>query len=146
MTDIILHNNSGCFYDSLNFNNKYKDNTSHIYYMALIKKYANFSGTKTKELAIIFIICIIAISYGLFFYLQNNTESNFRNSLFEQQKQRQIESTQALSRHISSDLGSITARLQSLANSVSSQQGDLVSNKTKTLMERMYVQMNKITN
>ena len=114
--------------------------------MALIKKYANFSGRKTKELAIIFIISIIVISYGLFFYLQNNTESNIRSSLFEQQKQRQIDSTQALSRHIGSDLDSVVARLQSLANSVYLQQGDLVSNKTKTLMEQMYVQMNKITN
>jgi signal transduction histidine kinase len=114
--------------------------------MALIKKYANFSVRKTKELAIIFIISIIVISYGLFFYLQNTTESNIRSSLFEQQKQRQIESTQALSRHIGSDLDSVMARLQSLANSVYLQQGDLVSNKTKTLMEQMYVQMNKITN
>src|ERR671933_2223003 len=110
--------------------------------MAFIKKYANFSGRRTNELAIIFIIAIIVISYGLFFYLQNNTESNIRNSLFEQQKQRQIESTQALSRHISSDLDSITARLQSLANSVSSQPGNLVSNKTKRLMEQMYFQIN----
>jgi signal transduction histidine kinase len=118
---------------------------SHIIYMALIKKYANFSGKKTKELAIIFIISIIAISYGLFFYLQNNTESNIRNSLFEQQKQRQIESTQALSRHIGSDLDSIMARLQSLANSAYLQQGDLLSNKTKKLMEQVYIQMNNIT-
>ena len=115
--------------------------------MALIKKYINLSGSgrKTKELAIIFIISIIVISYGLFFYLQNNTESNIRSSLFEQQKQRQIESTQALSRHIGSDLDSIMARLQSLANSVYLQQGDLVSNKTEKLMEQMYVQMNNIT-
>src|ERR1051325_340214 len=114
--------------------------------MALIKKYAKFYGRKTKEVAIIFIISVIVISYCLFFYLQNNTESNIRSSLFEQQKQRQIESTQALSRHIGSDLDSVMARLQSLANSVYLQQGDLVSNKTKTLMEQMYVQMNKITN
>jgi signal transduction histidine kinase len=113
--------------------------------MALIKKYANFSSRKTKELAIIFIISIIVISYGLFFYLQNNTESNIRNSLFEQQKQRQIESTLALSRHIGSDLDSIMARLQSLANSPYLQQGDLLSNKTKKVMEQMYVQMNNIT-
>jgi signal transduction histidine kinase len=118
---------------------------SHIIYMALIKKYANFSGKKTKELAIIFIISIIAISYGLFFYLQNNTESNIRNSLFEQQKQRQIESTQALSRHIGSDLDSIMAGLQGLANSAYLQQGDLLSNKTKKLMEQVYIQMNNIT-
>src|ERR671929_1060072 len=114
--------------------------------MVLIKKYANLYGRKTKELAIVFITSIIVISYGLFFYLQNTTESNIRNSLFEQQKQRQIESTLGLSQHIGSDLDSIMARLQSLANSVYLQQGDLVSNKTKTLMEHMYVQMNKITN
>ena len=113
--------------------------------MALIKKYANFSGRKTKELAIIFIISIIVISYGLFFYLQNNTESNIRNSLFEQQKQRQIESTLALSRHIGSDLDSIMARLQGLANSVYLQQGDVLSNKTKKFMEQMYFQINNIT-
>lgn len=113
--------------------------------MVLIKKYANPYGRKTKELAIVFIISIIVISYGLFFYLQNNTESNIRNSLFEQQKQRQIESTQALSRHISSDLDSIMARLQSLAISLSLQQGNLRSNKTKILMEQMYFQINNIT-
>src|ERR687892_282901 len=100
----------------------------------------------TNKFTFLSVVLIIAVSYGLFFYLQNNTENNIRNSLFEQQKQRQIESTQALSRHIGSDLDSIMARLQSLANSVYLQQGDLVSNKTKTLMEQMYVQMNKITN
>jgi hypothetical protein len=47
-----------------------------IIYMVTLKKYANFSGRKTKEVAIIFIISIIVISYSLFFYLQNNTESN----------------------------------------------------------------------
>ena len=86
--------------------------------MVSLKKYANFSGRKTKEVAIIFIISIIVISYSLFFYLQNNTERDIRNSLFEQQKQRQIESTLALSQHIGSDLDSIMARLQGLANSV----------------------------
>jgi signal transduction histidine kinase len=113
--------------------------------MALIKKYGNFSGRKTKELTIIFIISIIVISYGLFFYLQNNTESNFKNSLFEQQKQRQIESALALSRHIGSDLDSIMARLQGLANSVYLQQGDVLGHKTKKFMEQMYFQINNIT-
>src|ERR671931_48903 len=110
--------------------------------MALLKKYANFSGGKTKRVAIIFIILIIVISYGLFFYLQNNIESNIRNSLFEQQKQRQIGSTQALSQHVGSDLDSIMARLQHLADLVYLQQGNLFSNKTKSLMKQMYVQMN----
>jgi signal transduction histidine kinase len=113
--------------------------------MVLLKKYPNFSGRKTKEVAITFIISIIVISYGLFFYLQNNTESNIRNSLFEQQKQRQIESTLGLSQHIGSDLDSIMTRLQDISNTVYLQQGDLFSNITKKSMEQMYAQMNNIT-
>ena len=113
--------------------------------MVSLKKYANFSERKTKELAIIFIISIIIISYSLFFYLQNNTERDIRNSLFEQQKQRQIESALALSQHIGSDLDSIMARLQGLVNSVYLQQGDLISNTTKKSMQQMYVQITNIT-
>ena len=113
--------------------------------MVTLKKYANFSGRKTKEVAIIFIISIIVISYSLFFYLQNNTERDIRNSLFEQQKQRQIESTLTLSQHIGSDLDSIMSRLQDLANSEYLQEGDLFSNTTKKSMQQMYVQMANIT-
>src|ERR687890_1648670 len=116
-----------------------------IIYMISLKKYVNFSDGKTKELAIIFIISIIVISYSLFFYLQNNTESDIRNSLFEQQKQRQIESALALSQHIGSDLDSIMARLQDLANSEYLQEGDLFSNTIKKSMQQMYVQINNIT-
>jgi hypothetical protein len=61
---------------------------------------------------------IIAVSYGLFFYLQTITENNIKNSLIDQQRQRQIESTKAISQNIGSDLDSITARLQMLAGSV----------------------------
>ena len=61
---------------------------------------------------------------GLFFYLQNNTENNIRNSLFEQQKQRQIESTKALSNHIASDLDLIMSKLELLANSGTLQGND----------------------
>jgi len=117
--------------------------------MVLLGKYPSFYGMQTKEVAIIFFISLIVISYGLFFYLQNNTESNIRNSLFEQQKQRQIGSALALSQHIGSDLDSIMARVQALANTVYLQQGNLSSNlssnTTKKLMERMYNQMNNIT-
>lgn len=116
-----------------------------IIYMVTLKKYPNFSGRKTKEVAIIFIISIIVISYSLFFYLQNNTERDIRNSLFEQQKQRQIESTLALSQHIGSDLDSIMSRLQDLANSEYLQEVDLFSNTTKKSMQQMYVQMANIT-
>ena len=113
--------------------------------MVSLKKYPNFSDRKTKELTIIFIISIIVISYSLFFYLQNNTERDIRNSLFEQQKQRQIESALAISQHIGSDLDSIMARLQDLANSAYLQEDDLFSNTTKKSMQQMYGQMANFT-
>ncbi|MGB8935771.1 MAG: hypothetical protein WCC17_11770 [Candidatus Nitrosopolaris sp.] len=48
---------------------------------------------------------------------QQLVESDIKNSLFEQQKQLQIESARALAQHIGSDLDSIMARLQGLTNS-----------------------------
>ena len=66
----------------------------------------------TKKVTIISIVLIIAVSYGLFFYLQNHTENNIRNSLFAQQQERQTESTEALSRHIGSDLDLIMTKLE----------------------------------
>ena len=103
-----------------------------------------FSGI-TKKITIISIALIIVISYGLFFYLQNNTESSVKRSLFEQQQQRQIESTKALSEHISADLDSVMAKLQVLASSTYLQQGDLHSNKTKKFLQEIYSQLNNIT-
>jgi len=102
-----------------------------------------FSGI-TKKITIISIALIIVISYGLFFYLQNNTESSVKRSLFEQQQQRQIESTKALSEHISADLDSVMAKLQVLASSTYLQQGDLHSNKTKKFLQEIYSQLNNI--
>ena len=109
------------------------------------KKYYSIFPLNTKKITILSIILIIGISYGLFFYFQNNTENNIRNSLFDQQKQRQIEATEALSRHISSDLDSIMARLQMLANSAILQQGELSGNETTKLLQEVYNQINSVT-
>jgi hypothetical protein len=54
----------------------------------------------------------------------------------QQQKQRQIESAQALSQHFGNDLDSIMVKFQLLANSVYLQQWDLLSNKTKKINGR----------
>ena len=99
----------------------------------------------TKKVTIISIVLIIAISYGLFFYLQNHTENNIRNSLIEQQQERQTESTEALSRHIGSDLDLIMTKLELLANSDTLQQGNLVGNKTTEELENTYHQINSRT-
>jgi hypothetical protein len=68
--------------------------------------------SNTTKITIISIILVIAVSYAVFFYILNNTETNIRKSLFEQQKDRQIESVGALSRHIGSDLDLIMSRLE----------------------------------
>jgi signal transduction histidine kinase len=106
---------------------------------------SNIFRPNTKEITILSIVLIIAVSYGLFFYLQSNTENNIRNSLFEQQKQRQIESTKALSNHIASDLDLIMSKLELLANSGTLQQGNLVGNKTTEELEKTYQQINSKT-
>src|SRR5919107_5581654 len=95
----------------------------------------NIFHLDTKKVTILSIVLIIAVSYGLFFYLQNNTENNIRNSLFEQQRERQVEFTQTLSRHIGSDLDLIMSKLELLASSDTLQQGNLAGNITTVALE-----------
>ena len=109
------------------------------------RNYMNPLKVKAKPLAIISIVLIIAIFYGVFFYLQNTTETNIRNSIFEQQKALQMQTTQALSQRISSDLSFMMARLQGLADSSYLQQGDLSNENTKNLLQEIYFQINNIT-
>jgi signal transduction histidine kinase len=97
---------------------------------------------KAKILAIISIVLIISISYGLFFYLENTTEQNIRNSIFQQQLQNQLRDVQALSRHIGTDLTLVVDNLHGLANSVYIQQEDLSSDKIRKLAEDTYSRLN----
>jgi signal transduction histidine kinase len=111
------------------------------------KKYKNPFAGKAKLLAVISIVLIIIISYGIFFYLENTTEQNVRNSVFEQQLQNQLKDTEALSRHIGTDLNLVVDNLHGLANSIYLQQGDLSSDKIKKLAEETYVRLsNKYNN
>ena len=95
-------------------------------------------------IGIISIILIIVVSYGIFFYLENITEANVRTSLFNDQKQRQIDSTRAISQHINSDLNFVLANLRGLASSAYIQQGELSNNSTRNLVEGVYLQINSI--
>jgi signal transduction histidine kinase len=103
-----------------------------------------FSG-RIKGIGIISTILIIVISYGLFFYLQNVTEENVKNSLFVQQRDRQIESTKAMGQHISSDLHWIMSILQGLSDSTYLQQGELYGDRIEKLMSERFDQINTIT-
>jgi signal transduction histidine kinase len=118
--------------------------------MAFIKNMIKRSGRdilsgKTMKLAIVSVASITIISYSLFFYLQNNTENDIRNSLIEQQRQRQIESTKAISQNIGSNLDAIIARLQMIAGSVDLQRGQLSGYNTTKLSEEVYRQITAIT-
>jgi signal transduction histidine kinase len=103
-----------------------------------------FSGHE-KEIGIISTILIIVISSGLFFYQQNITEENVKNSLFVQQRDRQIESTKAMGQHIISDLHSIMYVLQGLSDSAYLQQGELYGDRVEKLMSERFDQINTIT-
>ena len=72
---------------------------------------------KVKQIGIISIISIVILSYGLFFYVQGITENNVKNSLFEQQKDRQLESVIGISQNIESDINLMILMLDGLANS-----------------------------
>jgi hypothetical protein len=99
---------------------------------------------RIREIGIISIILIIIFSNGLLFYFQNITEHDLRNSLFEDQKQRQLDSTKESSQHIGSDINLVLAMLHGLANSGYLQQGEMSGHNTKKLVEEQYAQFNNI--
>ena len=59
----------------------------------IVKGSNRLFGEKTKKIAIVSIALVLTVSYGLFFYLQTITENDIKNSLIQQQRQHQIEST-----------------------------------------------------
>jgi flagellar basal body-associated protein FliL len=76
-----------------------------------------------KEIGIISIILIVALSYGIYFFLQDNTEDSIKQSLFEQQRQRQLDTNKAISQHIAYNMDVILTNLKVVANSIYVQQG-----------------------
>ena len=105
-----------------------------------------FFSRKRKEIGIISVVAIIISSFSLFFYQQNITEQNIKDSVFNQYKNRQIESTQIISERIESDLKLIMSLLQGIADSVPLQQGELYGDRIQKLMNEKFDQINDITN
>lgn len=91
-------------------------------------------------------VLIILFSYGFFFYLQNRTESEVRESLFEEQKQRQLESTKSISQHVGSDLDLVTTRLYALANSKYLQSGNFTSDEARSFLKQNYDTVDNVIN
>jgi signal transduction histidine kinase len=97
-----------------------------------------FFSSKVRSVGILSVIIIVIFSFGTFYFIQNITESEVRNSLIKEQVERQRTSTMAVSQHIGSDLSLVVAVLDGLANSGYIQSGELSSEKTKNLMEQKY--------
>jgi hypothetical protein len=104
------------------------------------------SLTRTEEIGIVSIALIVVFSFSLFFYLQNITEKTIRDRLFEQQKDRQLQTTESLSEHIGSDLNLVISMLDGLSNSKYLQEGQLYSAEAQTLLKEKYDQYSTIIN
>ena len=92
-----------------------------------------------------FVAVIIVTAFASYFYLEAITESNLKSALLEQQKQRQIDNTQALANHIASDIDSLIVRLELLASAPSLQSGEFTSDETSRLLWEADVDISKIT-
>src|SRR5687768_7189214 len=111
----------------------------------MINSGGDFFSKKRKEIGIISVFLIIISSFGLFFYQQNITEQNIKNSIFTQYKDRQIESTQTISEHINSDLKLLMSILQGIADSSLLQQGLLYDDRIDKMMREKFSEINNDT-
>ena len=105
----------------------------------------DFFSKRRKEIGVISVVAIIISSFGLFFYQQNLTEQNVKNSIFSQYRDRQIESTQMISDYINSDLQLLISILQGIADSSLLQQGLFAGDRIDKMMREKFLQVNNVT-
>src|SRR5919108_1400515 len=96
-----------------------------------------------RGLGILAVALIIISSYALFFYFQNQTLQQVKSQLFEEQKQRQIGSTQQIAGFMGSDLTLILSFLDGISNSKYLQEGQFYSQEIRQLATEKYAQMSK---
>ncbi len=96
-----------------------------------------------RGLGILAVALIIISSYALFFYFQNQTLEQVKSQLFEEQKQRQIGSTQQIAGFMGSDLTLILSFLDGISNSKYLQEGQFYSQEIRQLAAEKYAQMSK---
>ena len=97
-----------------------------------------------KEIAIVVIVSISIASIVTFFYSTYDVQSEIRESLFDQQRDRQLTQIQAIANNIQSDSELVFSHLRGLANSFSLQNGDLSGNDTENLLKETYVEISDI--
>lgn len=102
-------------------------------------------SSKLMYIGVISVIIIAVASYGLFFYFQRVNEISIRESIFEQELERQISSTKSVSQHVGSDLRLVTSMLQDLADSLYIQNEMLSGDNVNNLLEEKFNQLNSVT-
>jgi signal transduction histidine kinase len=100
---------------------------------------------KLMYIGVISVIIIAVASYGLFFFFQRVNEKSIRESIFEQELERQIKSTKSISLHVGSDLRLVTSMLQDLADSIYLQNEMLSGDKLSKVLEEKFNQLNSVT-
>jgi signal transduction histidine kinase len=96
-----------------------------------------------RGFGILAVILIIISSYALFFYFQRETHEQLNSQLFEEQKERQLGSTQQIASHMGSDLTLILSILDGISNSKYLQEGQLYGQEIRQLATEKYAQMSE---
>jgi signal transduction histidine kinase len=96
-----------------------------------------------RGLGILAVVLIILSSYALFFYFQNQTLQQVKSQLFEEEKQRQIGSTQQIASFIGSDLTLVLSFLDGISNSKYLQDGQFYGQEIKQLATEKYAQISE---
>jgi signal transduction histidine kinase len=91
------------------------------------------------------IVLVVVIDFGSYLTLQTVTESNVRQALLEQQKQRQVETVDKLADSIASDIELISLRMQFLATEPTLQNGEFATDRATGLLKEGYLELNRIT-
>ena len=104
----------------------------------------NLNSFREKEVAIVVIVSIFIISIVTLFYSTYDVQRDVRESLFEQQKDRQLSQVELIANNIRSDSQLALSHLRGLANSLYLQNGDLSGNATENLLKDTYNEVNGI--
>ena len=111
----------------------------------MLRKDPNNKNWPVKKTVFTCTLIIISISFALFFYFQDRTEIEIKESIFEQQQKNQIDKTKAIAENVESTLNLITAKLEGLSTSKVLQQGNFQSATTAEILNDRFEQINDIT-
>jgi hypothetical protein len=98
-----------------------------------------------KPIAVAAIASVLALSFIVYFAVQNTAEEKIRSALFEQQQARQIQFAKLVAQNIESDFDSLMGRLRMMQISETIQKGDFTSANADRLLQQTYEEVNRIS-